>query len=42
VVQPNLEKAVKEAQAKDAEIDLMKKELHLDKYRDCGILETAS
>jgi hypothetical protein len=39
VVQPNLEKAVKEAQAKDAKIDLMKKELHLDKYRDFSVAE---
>src|SRR3989337_1509762 len=39
VVQPNLEKAVKEAQAKDAEIDLIKKELHLDKYRDFSVAE---
>jgi hypothetical protein len=39
VVQPNLEKTVKEAQAKDAEIDLMKKELHLDKYRDFSVAE---
>ena len=39
VVQPDLEKAVKEAQAKDAEIDLMKKELHLDKYRDFSVAE---
>jgi hypothetical protein len=39
VVQPNLEKAVKEAQAKDAEIDLMKKELHLEKYRDFSVAE---
>jgi hypothetical protein len=39
VVQPDLLKAVKEAQAKDAEIDLMKKELHLEKYRDFSVAE---
>src|SRR3989337_426654 len=39
VVQPDLENAVKAAQAKDAIIDLMKKELHLDKYRDFSVAE---
>jgi hypothetical protein len=39
VVQPDLEKAVKNAQAKDAEVDLMKKELHLEKYRDFSVAE---
>lgn len=34
VIQPDLEKAIKCAQAKDAEVDLMKRDLHLDKYRD--------
>jgi hypothetical protein len=39
VIQPDLEKAVKNAQAKDAEIDLMKKNLHLEKYRDFSLSE---
>jgi hypothetical protein len=39
VVQPDLLKAIKEAQAKDAEIDLMKKELHLENYRDFSVAE---
>jgi hypothetical protein len=37
VIQPDLEKAVKNAQAKDAEIDLMKKDLHLEKYMDFSL-----
>src|SRR3990170_1190525 len=39
VIQPDLEKAVRNAQAKDAEIDLMKKDLHLEKYRDFSLSE---
>jgi hypothetical protein len=39
VIQPDLEKAVKNAQAKDAEIDPMKKNLHLEKYRDFSLSE---
>src|SRR3989304_9254537 len=39
VIQPDLEKAVKNAQAKDAEVDLMKKELHLEKYKDFSLSE---
>jgi hypothetical protein len=39
VIQPDLEKAVNNAHAKDAEIDLMKKDLHLQKYRDFSLSE---
>jgi hypothetical protein len=39
VLEPDLEKVVKSAQAKDAEVDLMKKDLHLEKYRDFSLSE---
>jgi hypothetical protein len=39
VVQPDLEKAIKQAQAEDSEVDQMKGELHLDKYRDFSLAE---
>src|SRR3989337_3302383 len=39
VIQPDLEKAVKRAQAKDAEVDLMKRDLDLEKYRNFSLAE---
>jgi hypothetical protein len=39
VIQPDLEKAVKQAQAEDTEVDQMKRELHLEKYRDFSLAE---
>jgi hypothetical protein len=39
VVQSDLEKAIKQAQAEDSEVDQMKRELHHDKYRDFSLAE---
>ena len=39
VIQPDLEKVVKRAQDKDAEVDQMKRYLNLEKYRDFLLAE---